>query len=78
MSDGTASAEEVKGLDRVIQIDEAKIRSHLDQVVRGTVTGRCRPPPAGLQFHFAPCGSHAHSYRQPQPISLASTGVNRS
>ena len=37
MSDGTVSEEEVKGLDRVIQIDEAKIRSHLDQVVRGTV-----------------------------------------
>jgi len=37
VSDGTRSEQEVKGLGEVIRIDDARIRSHLDHVVRGTV-----------------------------------------
>jgi len=37
VSDGTRLEQEVKGLGEVIRIDDARIRSHLDHVVRGTV-----------------------------------------
>ena len=37
MEAGVETADEVKALGAVVQIDEGKIRAHLDEVVRATV-----------------------------------------